>query len=284
MKLIENFKKSIYSPEFYKDLQSKPLSFSIKYFYSLVLVLAVVFTFFISLVAIPLVSDFIKNVGPEFLAVYPEGLTLEIKKGEVSVNQPEPIILPLPENAKSSIDSTADFKPVNLLVIDTQDQAIGQILEKHQSLAFLSKNQIIFGQPKDFRVISLDDRMTFTVTKQKLSSFIKDLQDLAVWLSPIIVFGIFIFSLFYLSLNLIYFFLGAILVWALAKIKKINLTYRQSYQVALHAFSLSLILESLSFFLLPGIQFLPTLVMVVIVWINLKNPAIPDAQIPAKVS
>lgn len=281
MKLIEVFKKSVYSPEFYRELQSKPLSFSIKYFYSLVLVFSIILTVLVSAQLIPAGSDFIKRIGPQLLSIYPDDLIITIKNGEVSVNTHEPLYLILPEAAKwESEDKYATDAPKHLLVIDTQNPAALDNFESYSTLVLATKNKIAAGSPDNLRVITLDKNVNFTVTKHTVSIFLNKLSGLSGWLSPIIVFGAFVFFTAFFSTKLIYLFLAAILVWLLAKLKKFNLNYKQSYQAALHAFSLSLLIQVLSFLFLPSVLFLPTVIMLIVVWFNFpknlpEKPVIP---------
>ena len=57
--ILEIFKKSIYSPEFYKGLPSEPFSFSLKYFLKLSTILALVVTIIVSFELIPRLNFFL---------------------------------------------------------------------------------------------------------------------------------------------------------------------------------------------------------------------------------
>ena len=97
MQFARTIGQSIYGPDFYRSLFAQPLSFSLKYFFSLVLVLAVVHTATLSYTFIPLLNSFLKNLDSKILAYYPDSLEITIEKGEASSNAEEPYFLPWPE-------------------------------------------------------------------------------------------------------------------------------------------------------------------------------------------
>ena len=96
MSFLQNIGKSIYSPEFYKELLGLPFSFSLKYFYSLAVVLAVALAVIFSFKIIPAAQPFLQSIGPQVLNYYPDELVITIKNGDVSTNVAEPYLLPLP--------------------------------------------------------------------------------------------------------------------------------------------------------------------------------------------
>jgi hypothetical protein len=65
------FKKSVYSPEFYRELSHKPFSFSLKYFYTLASALAAAFAILITLFLVPAIFAFIRDIGPELANNFP---------------------------------------------------------------------------------------------------------------------------------------------------------------------------------------------------------------------
>ena len=122
-----------------------------------------------------------------------------------------------------------------------------------------------------------------TIDKARVAAFVGKMAPLAKFVGPLVVLmtlvGIFIFSNF----KLLYFLIAALLVWAIVSIKKLDLGYKKSYQIAMHAATLPMLLTIFTGLgVLPSVRFIPTILLLVVVWINLKSvETVPVALKPA---
>lgn len=280
MKLLELIRKSIHSPHFYEELQNQPLSFSIKYFYSLTIGLSLALTLILSFTMIPAASSFLKDIGPAILRTFPNDLVIEVKNGKVRANVPEPYLMPLPDNLKTVLAESYKSIPQNILVIDTQTPFSPEKFYGYSTLVWLTKETVVFDEgEKGIRIQFLNESINATIDKSKVFSFFDAIRSISRWLAPILVFGIFVFSLVAYSTTLLYLFFGALLVWVISKIRKINLDYRKSYQVGIHAATLSVIVASVSFLFAFRIPFLFTAIMIIVALMNLVPEKKPQVQI-----
>ena len=86
MGFLSVLKKSVYGPDFYKSLKDQPFSFSLKYFYSLVLVLSVIMCVIFSYIFLPKANLFFFNTKENFIKEFPDSLVINIEKGRVLTN------------------------------------------------------------------------------------------------------------------------------------------------------------------------------------------------------
>lgn len=271
MELFEHVRKSIYNPEYYEEIESKPFSYSIKYFYSLVLVMAVILSTVYGFIFIPVTVSFLKSFGTAIVDYYPSELTVTIKGGMVTTNVTEPYSLPFPEKLRSSETKGID----NLLVIDTHHDFTMDLWNQYKTTAWLTKDTLIY-RDKDNRIsiTPLDKTPNTEITRTKIASWLAAIEPFFKWVPPLLIFGIFVFFMFFLSGYLFYLLFGALLIYFIARLKKIPLSYKKAYQVGLHAITLSLIFTLAKLSLLqgsPNIPFLFTAVLCIVAWINLKK-------------
>ena len=131
-KLLHLIRASIHNPEFYKGLLSRKISWSFKYFFSFILILAVVSTAVFGWRAVPAVNSFLNNLAPTILEYYPDELEIVIKDGEASSNVAEPYVIKLPAELMSNApESAPPNEPLdaendveNALVINTKSSLI----------------------------------------------------------------------------------------------------------------------------------------------------------------
>ncbi len=291
MVFLENIKKSIYGPEFYKKLHAKPLSFSFKYFYALASVLAVIGTAQLSFQAIPSFHSFLSGIGPEIVNNYPSELVITVKNGQASSNVTEPYFIKTPasitgENSKNEPaitinvngwhpSSSSSSVPENLIVIDTKNQFSEADFDKYSTFAVLTKTS--FASRKDngkIEIQSLSKMPNWTIDKASVASFVGKIQPFIKFASPLLVLAFFVGYMFYFSFQLVYLLFAALLIWAVAKIKKFPFGYKKSYQAGLHIITLPFLIRAISTILnihiAAAIPFFTTIVIVIFAVINFE--------------
>jgi hypothetical protein len=275
MNFFKKVGSSIYSPVFYRELLDKPLKSSIRYFFTLILLLSLVFTAVISVTLIPNLHSFFSSLGTKVVAYYPEELQVTIKDGVASTNVIEPYFLQIPEELKDSNGVSEDsFRPENLLVIDTQHDFNLTRFTDQSTFALLTEDSLIYKDENGKVTIqSLKEIPDVVITKDAVSRWMTSLTPFLKVLPLLLPIVFFVVGFVVSTFKLIYFFVAALLVWLVASIKKVKITYKKAYQITIHAFTLPLLLDVvLKIFGGSSIFFLPTILLLVIVALNLKKP------------
>ncbi len=277
MKFLKKIGSSIYNPAFYSDLLTTPFKKSLKYFLGLVLVIVLISTALLSVQLVPEANAFVSTLGVKVLSQYPDGLEVTIKKGVASTNMPEPYIVKIPEEAKSSQSPTSQqFE--NAVVFDTTHEFSVARFEEQKTFALVTKDMFVY-KDKDGKITlqSLSKIPDVVITKALITKWVTKLTPLLSKLTFVLPVLIFIgLYLAYVS-KLIYFLIAALLVWIVAKIKGVQIGYKKAYQITLHAFTLPLVLTFLLYTVGMGsIIFVPTILLLVVVLINLKKSGTPS--------
>jgi len=293
MKLINNIKSSIYNPGYYSEILNKPVSYSFKYFLSLAGLIALITTIIISFSALPKMNKFINEIGPNVLKYYPDNLEVTVRDGKVSTNVPEPYFIKIPAEFKNngqglgnkSTRTAPDITEMdNLLVIDTASPLTIDLFKSYKTLALLSRDSMAYYDNNAVKIQSLDKTFNGIITKAKVSEAINKVMPYLKILPFVLVPIIFIFSFIGFVLgNLFYLIFGAFVIWVAAKIRNRKLGYGTAYQIGFHAITLGVILESTVFWFYPNLEFpfFFTILMLAIVWINLKFSSVIDNLPPA---
>jgi hypothetical protein len=268
MKLIKTIRDSIYNPLFYKSLLSTPLKSSIKFFYKLVAILALVG-------AILVIPKLMVLSNPEtyqkILNAFPQQLQVVIQNGKVTTNVTEPFF----------IKDTLGLGVENLVVIDTKTEFSPSQFDQYKTNVILKSEYLVTQEKNNNRIQLIPFRKgNVIINYQVLQTWAGKLQSLAKYFIPIIVLFTIIALIIAHSFKLLYLFFAALLVLLLAKILKKTITYKKSYQIALHAMVLPMLLQFI--FVLFGITspvFIPTIILLVIAWLNIKDSVPPTGTI-----
>ena len=185
-------------------------------------------------------------------------MTLTIDKGILSTNQNKPFVLPLSSIYKdANTQSTQVPTPINLLVIDTQTPFSEIEYRNRNTLIWLTKTSMIYPD-SDYtsggvRIMPFKDfKEKFTLDKKTVNTAIASAKPVLKNVVSIVAFAFlplaFLFLLLYKLSALLW---TVIIIFILAKIAKYNFSFSKSYQLALHASTIPLFLET--FFTLSGI-------------------------------
>lgn len=278
MNFLKKVKSSVYDPIYYSEILNMNFGGSLKYFFKLSLLLALVGAIYLSFVSIPKVNSFISTFGDRVVDAYPAELEVRLKNGLVSTNVVEPYIIPLPKDDFNSEYSKSNYE--NLIVIDTKSDLSLDKFNAYNTVVLLTKNAVLTRDKGKITITELKGTSDLTINRDKLvywvgkvTPFVKKLP----YIIPVIVFtGLFL----YFAFSLFYLLFVALLVFIIGKIRKLGLSYKKSYQISLHAITLPLILSMVSWFVNIKMFFLlPTIILLVVVWANLKakDPVLPLA-------
>ncbi len=268
---IDTLKESVYNPPFYHKVRGSSFKLSFKYFFKLILLISFVATVFFSVVMLPpltaLLSD--ENIN-RVIGYFPADLTLTMKKGELTTNGKEPIFIDIPQHLNQGAE--------HFIVIDTTSPVSLETFGTFKSSIWIAKTAIVTKSTSKTTIQSTATFPDFTLNRDKILSFVSAVRPFIKFIPVVAIVGIFavLFSsyLFYLLYLLIF----AFIVMFIAHVKKIELTYGESYRVALHAITLPLIIDLL-LMLIPGmggkIPFLFTAIATIVVIFNLQEPSVP---------
>lgn len=280
MTFLDKVKNSIYGPEFYKKLQSKPLSFSFKYFYALISALAIISTAQFSLQVIPGITAFLAGIGPEIINSYPNELVVTIKDGQASSNVAEPYFIKMPASMRSENYRNVPVTD-NFVVIDTKNQFTEESFTQYNTLAVVTKTSFAFRKDGGgIEIHSLSKIPDWTIDRASVASFVGKIQPFIKFAWPFFILASFIGFVLSFSAELIYLLFAALLILIIAKVKKFPLDYKQSYQAGLHIITLPLLLGVVSTLLnihIP-VPFFATILVVVAAVINFEPQKI-DPQL-----
>lgn len=276
MNFLNQIQNSIYNRDFYKSLLTQPFWYSFKYYLKLSLLLSIVITIVFTIFAVPDLLRGLWKIDTEVLNIYPDDLVVTISEGRASINQTEPYVVPLPRHLiPEEIEEFDNYQ--NLLVIDTKVGAsIEQALESTSTMAFLSETQIAY-KDIDGRIYtdSIAPFTNMTISEGELRNVIEHVRPWYKVLAPLSV--VLVFGASFLSMILL---LGIILIqnvfsWILlrlmgVKINGQNVGFIKSFQVTLHAVTLSFVLISiLVIFGAPTIGILLFALTLAILYFNL---------------
>src|SRR3989344_1428441 len=129
MNIFKAIGKNIYNPIHFRVVRSETTRATIKYYYKLITVLALILTIIFSVIFVPVLLAFTKLIKDEGATWYPADLILTIKNGQVSTNIPEPSKFPLPPSWQEEVK---EKKLESLLVIDTKNNFTLDQFEDYQ--------------------------------------------------------------------------------------------------------------------------------------------------------
>lgn len=292
----QTWKNSFSSAEYYKDVLKAPFGFSLKYFLFFCFLLSLVLTMYTGLKIVSPVNQFVSRFPSILSKVYPEELEIRISKGVVTTNVPQPYFIPIDrfeegfEELEKQVKGlkSDDFK--NILVIDTDAKV--EDMKRYQTYMLLSRSHLsYFKDDGRIETVSLEKINNFTLNRSfisnNLNKFAPWIRVLAIFLVPFIFVGSFIF---FVSSQLVYLLIVALILFLGAKVLKSSLNYWKAYQIDLHLATIItpffLLLSALNM----NIQF-PFLRLLVYSVIGLyivnsfkKTPAVPVKKKPKKSS
>lgn len=240
------FSKSLSSPKYYQDILDTKFSFSMKYFAVLALIASAIT--FPSLIK-PIMTDLregIDMVEETLISAYPEELVITTIDGELSINQPEPYIFPMPKDEEIEINGEEETEAfTNLLVIDT----VGTIddLEKHDTLILVNKTNVLVRNSNKIEVYPLSDYPDGEITADTIRGLVDEIGPFFDALPYIVLVLAFLGTLiYYFGFRLVYLLGVALLLMGVGTLRGMRLVYSKYYQIGIHALSLPLLIEVLA--------------------------------------
>jgi len=271
MEFLRTIKKSIYDRDFYSKIKTGDFASALKYYTLFILCIAFV-------VAIPLgisffmFSSHIKDSGDvraTALDIYPNELVLNLKDGQMASNVPEPfgILMPKAFDVKQS---------TNLIVINTRGTISPVDFKRYNTAVILGGDALwIYDSKNDKIEIQKFSKMNagvLVVNKQKVTEWINLVFRIGekIIIVLLVLLPLFLFSFFWFA-YLFYLLFGAVIIWIIAKLRKVDITYGQSYKLGLYLITLPILYGVLSVASLSvlRIPFGFTIVLALVTYINI---------------
>lgn len=272
--LIAQIKESIYGPEYYQEILTRPISSSLKYYGGFAMLLALVVTIISSVPLVPLINKTLHAVPQSFLAYYPDQLEVRVQNGHATTTVVEPYFLPLPQILKSTLATNTDI--FSLGVIDTKTPFVLEKFQEYHAFFWVAENAIaIRDQNGAIRISPFGRDMTLTLNKQMMREFIAQIEPFFAFVAPIAILAIFIGMIVVFTLNLIPIIFSALFVFLMGMLLKRGWTYSASFRLTLHAVTLPLLLSTIFSLVtvnhVGDLPFFSTILILLVVFFNTKT-------------
>lgn len=277
MKFFSDVKNSIYNPDYYQSLITSPFLKSLKYFLVLTLCLALLTAGCLSFSLIPNLKLGIDQLKSGLLQSYPDNLEIYIKKGTVSTNVKEPYFIKMP--AGSGLEKKNPGYE-NVLVIDTINDFSLEQFKNYKTFCWLSRESVsCYNNNGSIKITNLATMPDFSFSKSTITNFIQKVSPFLSFIYPALIILLFV-AIFmgYVLGYIIYLLFAAFLIWLVAKLRKVKIGYKKSYQLGLHLLTLPLlinvIINAVSYMFeirIYTFSLFFTAVLVIISFLNLKH-------------
>ena len=275
MEFFKKIKDSIYNSDYYGQLINKPFSYSLKYYFSLILFISFLGMLIFSFTAIPSVKSFLDKAVDEVLKQYPDGLEIVIKNGKASTNVNEPYFVAMPDEWQSeSLENNKE----NILVLDTKDLFNIENFKNYQTECLLARDSFVcYDDDATIKMMPLNQAPDFTLNKGMISSFLDKITPFFKLIYPIIVIGAWSVIFTGYVFVLLYLLFATIPIWIIARTKKIEIGYGKAYQMGMHLMTLPIIITFLFNYIIVkiigdfSIPYFFIILLLVMAVINLKS-------------
>ena len=239
-----SFYKSVSSLSYYKNVVLAPLSFSVKYFLMLTILVSVGISTVATISALPKIQKGLNSFINTAANYYPDDLIITSKGGQISINKSEPFIVPFP---KGSLELTSQTKKEleNLIVFDSNGTL--DDMEKYKTLILVNKSNLLIQSQAKIEARSFKDYPDGRLTKQEVVKTIDSIKPF-ISLVPVIMFLAILFGtlLYYAGVKFVLVLPVALGLMLAGNIKKLQMPFPKYLQIALQAFTLPLIIEIIS--------------------------------------
>lgn len=277
MEFLRTIRKSIFDRDFYAKAQTADFRSALKQYTLFILCIAfitalpVYISFFTALSQIKESSD----IPATALSLYPDELVLRLENGHMTSNVAEPYTIPMPE-------SSGMKQSMNLLVINTRGAVTPADFDLYNTSAILGGDAVwVYDREKDKIEIQKFDMFgkdTLVINKQKVGEWVGIAWNIGkkILVVFMVFLPFFLFSFLWFA-YLLYLLFGAVIIWVIAKIRKVDLSYSQSYKIGLYLITLPILystlsVASLSFLRIP---FLFTIILAIVAYLNLAPTSTP---------
>lgn len=275
MNIFVKIKNSIYNPEYYSEVIEKPFSYSFKYLLVFALLFALVFTIVVTIRFIPTVN-LLSEKALQIADYFPQDLAITIKDGKVSTNVQEPYLVKIPQEWKSSNGADSEYADMeNIIAIDTRGKFDMDTFNSYKTFILLTSDSIAYIEQGKISITSLSGVKDFTLNKGKVSSLVSIVKPFFVFLYPVVFAGAYIAGYLIVLWKMAYLLFGALLIWLVAKVKGLQIGYKNSYKVGMQLATAAIIVTGVLDVISTKLTFtfLFSILLIISAALNLKKGA-----------
>jgi hypothetical protein len=252
----QKIRDNIWNHAYYEEILAKPLASSFKYYFKMILWLALIYTALCSVLFLPEFVSTARQVVFNVAQSYPADLKITLRDGQASVNIPEPVIIPLSDVEKDIFKNIKNKigAPANLIVIDTRTEFALTEFSNYRSLFVLKKDSLIGMDSNGGVRVSKIPTGSIVISSVEIKSIAAKIQSMILILAPLSVLAIYLFGILFFIFTIGYLILIALFAWLLLYVAKRDLTFKQSLGVTLHACTLALLINFFIFVLYPSLS------------------------------
>lgn len=239
--------KSLTKFEYYKEIAKAKFSFSLKYlfflFYITSLIGSLAFAGSLAVLVAPKIPEFVASFESKANSIYPSGLVVNIKDGNLSTNQKEPYFV----DTLKMFDLGEDYDHV--LTIDTK--ADESMIKDYKTFVLITKNSFVSIKDKNsYQVSPIDESITMTIDEKSYKDLVAQITPYLKYVQggfiALIVLSIFVLPIlgasFGLIGQLIYLLIFTSIFFIVVKFMKKKITFKKLFQLAIHASTLPILL------------------------------------------
>lgn len=268
-----DFKNAIYGADYKNHFAGKKFSEAFKYLFKLTLIEAIILILVMSVFFIPAIKFILdkENIVSFIDTHIPQGASVEIKDGIVTTGDGKPIY----------IEGTEDMKKEGfdyLIVVDptiNTSENILEVFKTYKTVNLVTSNQsLVVDNQGSVSVKSLEGYPNYVITKEAALDMYDKARPYIMTFVPILFFLGFILAIaFGLAMSFVLVFVIAFGIMYISQVKKINLTYKQSYIVGIYSITVSYVASVLAFIITgKPLMFLWILVIAIAASVyNLRN-------------
>ncbi len=248
------FKRSLTDFSYYLEVLKTPFWFSLKYLVLLIFTFIFIQTVFFTVQAalyLPKLPGLLDQIQNRLEAAYPDDLVIMVKNGALTINQPTPYYIDIPE--MSEVDGYT-----HLITIDPEAEVSD--FEESRSIVLVTDREIVYPDQQNgstitsYRVMSLREFPEDVVLDERqYQSFISKLEPIFAWIPRIAPFlllaGVILIPFFGTLLStawqLMYLLFLTGIVFLISKVFHLNISFGKLYQLSMHGLTIPLALSFL---------------------------------------
>lgn len=237
--------------DYYKNIASAPLVFSLKYFLVLTIILNTISLSYISFKYNPVkLKLFLKNLS-KTISSYPKDLVLIIKDGRLISTYNRPVFFWLDHKNRKTL----------LLVID--QTADNYKINQYRSITLVSSNNIIFKQPSQtnqIKILPLNRLPNQIINKKIVNRLEKKVRQLYSFITPLFILIFLVGLLSLITTNLFLQFLSLLIIslfsLLLSKLFTRKNSFLKTFKISLHSSTLPLVTSYILFYFNSNVFFI----------------------------
>jgi hypothetical protein len=233
---IADIKKATYGKDYKSDFAGRTFGQGVWFLSKLVFIEIIIISIFLLILIVPfLIFVMDRSNITSFVDSYvPADLQIDIKEGKVTTPDNEVVTIPLPEDVKKT-EENKDIE--NVLVVDpnvTEEEI--KKFEEYKTAVLITSDKIVSLDEGSIKVASMSDVPDYNVNRDSIVALYEKIRPFMYTMIPLFgLLGLALMFVFIMVFSLIFNLFLALVTLVVSKVKKVKLTYKESYVVTLFA-------------------------------------------------